>query len=337
MSSFTTIQTNSLISPFGTTSPIISFGSAVGGDAIIVASFLDGNVGIRTNLISVTDDGGSEYNLFSQSAGYQQNTSQGVITIFVALTPTPIAKNITFHLTTASSTNSQCLKIIQYQCPNTVQCFGAYCDVFISPAVFFTGLGNNGTTNTAPNGPVTLSIDRPGSPGAILGVAAVALMNQFSDVLIVADWFISLSSDLGDYPWTFTSPSGGTIEITVQQGNPSYISSCLLDQDFPYIGTSLTILCNDPPNGTVGIMYTHNLEVYGGTPPYSFALVGGTLPPGLTLNTSTGNISGTPTLSGTYTFTVQVTDSASATNQTTCTINICPSSGGGNYAFLSRC
>jgi hypothetical protein len=44
-------------------------------------------------------------------------------------------------------------------------------------------------------------------------------------------------------------------------------------------------------------------------PPYHYALSSGILPPGLTLDPDTGVISGTPTLAGTYIFTVLVTDS----------------------------
>jgi uncharacterized protein (TIGR03437 family) len=49
----------------------------------------------------------------------------------------------------------------------------------------------------------------------------------------------------------------------------------------------------------------------GGVPPYTFAVTTGSLPPGVTLDT-TGMISGTPTSSGTYTFTVTATDSSGA-------------------------
>lgn len=54
------------------------------------------------------------------------------------------------------------------------------------------------------------------------------------------------------------------------------------------------------------------------------------LPPGLTLNTSTGVISGTPTTPGVYTYIVQVVDSVGAVAQTSsCTIVINEQSGGG--------
>jgi large repetitive protein len=62
------------------------------------------------------------------------------------------------------------------------------------------------------------------------------------------------------------------------------------------------------PAGTPGAAYSQALTASGGTPAYSFAITAGTLPPGLSL--ASGTISGTPTASGTYTFTVAATDSS---------------------------
>jgi hypothetical protein len=63
------------------------------------------------------------------------------------------------------------------------------------------------------------------------------------------------------------------------------------------------------PVGKVGTPYSHTISWKPGTgcPPYSYAVVGGTFPPGLTLS-SDGHITGTPTLAGTYTFYARQTD-----------------------------
>jgi len=50
------------------------------------------------------------------------------------------------------------------------------------------------------------------------------------------------------------------------------------------------------------------VAITGGIPPYNFTVIGGNLPPGVSLNNS-GLFQGTPTTPGTYNFTVQVTDS----------------------------
>src|SRR5205814_7077182 len=61
----------------------------------------------------------------------------------------------------------------------------------------------------------------------------------------------------------------------------------------------------------------------GGTAPYAWSVISGSLPAGLTLNATSGAISGTPTTAGTSNFTAQVTDSASgkASKAFTLTIN----------------
>lgn len=61
--------------------------------------------------------------------------------------------------------------------------------------------------------------------------------------------------------------------------------------------------------GTIGVAYSgDNLGVTGGTAPYSWSISSGSIPPGLSMNTSTGDFSGTPTTAGTYNFTVRATD-----------------------------
>ena len=67
------------------------------------------------------------------------------------------------------------------------------------------------------------------------------------------------------------------------------------------------------PNGAIGASYLQPLAAAGGATPYHWSVTLGALPKGLTLDAAAGSISGVPTSSGAFTFTVQVTDSASAT------------------------
>lgn len=68
------------------------------------------------------------------------------------------------------------------------------------------------------------------------------------------------------------------------------------------------------PNGTLGVAYSQQLAVAGGTAPYTFSLFTGTLPPGTTLSAA-GLLSGTPTAGGTSNFTVQAVDASSCVAQ----------------------
>jgi len=65
------------------------------------------------------------------------------------------------------------------------------------------------------------------------------------------------------------------------------------------------------PSGTEGRNHSQQLTAAGGRPPYLWAVPDGALPAGLQLNARAGAITGAPTASGTYPFTLQVADSAS--------------------------
>jgi hypothetical protein len=74
-------------------------------------------------------------------------------------------------------------------------------------------------------------------------------------------------------------------------------------------GGPLSISTTSLPAGTVGASYTGSIAVNGGTPPFTYSVAPSNgLPAGLSLNTATGQISGTPTVTGVANFTVSVTD-----------------------------
>jgi virginiamycin B lyase len=77
------------------------------------------------------------------------------------------------------------------------------------------------------------------------------------------------------------------------------------------------------PFGTMGTPYSWYLTAFGGVPPYTWALVSGALPAGLTLSPD-GAISGIPTAAGAQTFTVQLADESSTALTLTLTLGISP-------------
>ncbi|MEW6130141.1 MAG: putative Ig domain-containing protein [Acidobacteriota bacterium] len=102
---------------------------------------------------------------------------------------------------------------------------------------------------------------------------------------------------------------------------------------FGQLSTNLQITvigASNPPSitslssydATVGASFNQQLAATGGQTPYTWSIVSGSLPAGLSLNTTTGLIAGTPSAIGGATFTAQVTDAASRTAQKQITINV---------------
>ena len=67
------------------------------------------------------------------------------------------------------------------------------------------------------------------------------------------------------------------------------------------------------PSANIGEIYAQQLTAVGGTAPYTWSLVSGSLPPGITLSSS-GVLSGRPTASGQFQFEIEVSDSALGEN-----------------------
>lgn len=92
-------------------------------------------------------------------------------------------------------------------------------------------------------------------------------------------------------------------------------------------GATPTITAAPLPDGTIETSYSTPLGSSGGTAPFSWSVTSGSLPDGLSLGND-GIISGTPTVSGSFNFTVQLTDANTNTDDETFSIMIAPTALG---------
>jgi hypothetical protein len=111
-----------------------------------------------------------------------------------------------------------------------------------------------------------------------------------------------------------TLSNRGSVSVYNAQGRVDLIIDAF-GYFVPEVPSPVVILTNSLPAATIGSAYSATLAAYGGTPPYSWAVIAGSLPSSLTLS-SGGVISGTPTSSATYDLSVEATDSTTPTAQT---------------------
>ena len=96
---------------------------------------------------------------------------------------------------------------------------------------------------------------------------------------------------------------------------------------FDTCGTGCPAITLSPatlPDGNVGSAYNQTIVATGGTAPYTYAVSSGTLPSGLTLDSATGVISGTPDTAGTSNFNITATDNVGCTGTKSYSITINP-------------
>jgi uncharacterized repeat protein (TIGR01451 family) len=195
--------------------------------------------------------------------------------------------------------------------------------LLVAPGVAAAGSANPASVNfgdvalnTTASQPVAITVDAGYEIIAATGSSALNPPYHFAFGTCTGP-FVGPGTCSVTESFTPTSVGPASADLSLTEC-PTGVGSCInIPVHFDGKGvTPLTISTTSLPNGTIGTPYpTTTLQANGGVTPYQWAVTGGTKPDGLSLDPSTGILSGTPTASGPFTFTVTVTDSGSPTPQ----------------------
>ena len=128
---------------------------------------------------------------------------------------------------------------------------------------------------------------------------------------------LSLNSSTGKISGTPTKAGNFTFTIKAKDKNGAAAT-----KSFTVKVTQTTLTGSIPATITRKASCLWTLKVSGGTSPYTFTVSSGKLPAGLSLNSKTGKISGTPTKAGTYTFTIKAKDKNGAASSKSFTVKV---------------
>ncbi|RZI81142.1 MAG: cadherin-like beta sandwich domain-containing protein, partial [Pseudomonas sp.] len=155
------------------------------------------------------------------------------------------------------------------------------------------------------NNPISLAITGTTSSVAVATAASHGTATASGTSISYTPVAGYSGSDTFTYTATNSSGTSAPATVTVTVSQPTLI---------------ITPSAGALPAGQVGSSYSQTISSAGGTAPYGYAASG--LPAGLSLNTTSGVLSGTPTTAGSYTPSVIVTDAYGATATTHYTLSI---------------
>ncbi|OLP52322.1 beta strand repeat-containing protein [Allorhizobium taibaishanense] len=201
-----------------------------------------------------------------------------------------------------------------------------------------TAVEPNETFSVSLSGVSNATVARATGTGTIVNDDAVVVVSPASLTSATAGTSYSqtLNASGGTAPYTFvvtsgSLPSGLTLNsVGVLSGTPTasgnfnFTVGATDSSGTPtsgnraytltVAGPTVTLPTTTLTSGTVGESYTAAItQASGGIAPYTYSLSAGTLPAGVTINSADGSLSGTPTVAGTFAFTLTATDSTAGT------------------------
>ncbi len=173
------------------------------------------------------------------------------------------------------------------------------------------GVTASKSTNTATG---ALQINTPALPNAITQTAYSGALSATGGTTPYT-WSVTsgslppglnLNSSSGAI--TGTPTTAGTFTFTAQAKDSSPAPQTATASASVLTVDLLQITTTSLPDPQVQTSYSATLTASGGMLPYIWSISSGSLPPGLGLDSSSGVISGVPTSTGSYAFTVEVSD-----------------------------
>ena len=123
--------------------------------------------------------------------------------------------------------------------------------------------------------------------------------------------------------FTFRATSGGTTydyEVAIKGATNTQVVNTRTQVGGPPV---IVVAPSVVPAATVGASYSQQFSASGGTAAYSYAIVAGALPSGLSLG-SAGALTGMPTAAGTFNFTLLATDAGGYNSTRSYTLTVAP-------------
>jgi Putative Ig domain len=177
-------------------------------------------------------------------------------------------------------------------------------------AVVFAGCSGSSTLTIAlaPASGVSLN------PGQTQTITATVTNDSTNGGVI---WTLAGPGQLGNNTKTtvvYTAPTSLSVTTTATITATSVANSTITTTDTITVNAVLTITTGSLPAGTLNVPYNAFVNAAGAPAPFTWSVISGSLPAGLSFLTSStstsAQITGTPTLLGTSNFSVQVTDSS---------------------------
>jgi hypothetical protein len=261
-----------------------------------------------------------------------------IVVTVLPTTPTDIDQGQTLQLKASLATNDPSVALGSVNWTATgAGCAGAACGSFtnitatsatyVAPAKVSAPLNVVVTATSVPqplqSNSVNFNVDPPpvitttdlpsATPNYVYHTAFVASGGVQPLIWTVASGSLPSGMMLNSAGVLYGTPTAGstssfTVKVTDSSGSPSGVFSAQQTFSFTVVNL-LSLTAAVLPSGTVGTAYSTQLTATGGVPPYSWSIYSGSLPSGLVLQ-NTGEITGTPTIPGTYTFQMYVVDSS---------------------------